>query len=98
MINVQVRAESGAILSDETGPGVDSFFQADAAQYPLLAHIVPWSDTVFNRSQIGALLLELDRYERDLAVNPSNDDFDWLRNICHVADEEPHRMLWFVGD
>jgi hypothetical protein len=98
VINVQVRAASGAILHNETGAGVDSFFQADATQYPLLGHIVPWSDTVFNRSQVGALLVELDRYEGDLAANPDNNNFDWLRDIFRIASAEPHRMLWFVGD
>jgi hypothetical protein len=98
VINVQVRTASGAILRNETGPGTDNFFQAGAAQYPLLGHIVPWSNTAFNRSQIGALLLELDRYEEDLAVNPDNNQFDWLRDLCHIASSEPHRMLWFVGD
>ena len=98
MISVQVRSGVGQVLQSENGPGVDEFFRAATASYPLLAHIVPWSDTAFNRSQAGALLVELDRYENDEAVNPGGNRFDWLRDLCREANAEPHRMLWFVGD
>jgi hypothetical protein len=98
MIDVQVRIESGEIISRGRGPGVDNFFQASRAIYPLLAHIVPWADTAFNRSQVGSLIEEIDRYEADPTANPSDYSFDWLREICRVVSEEPHRMLWFVGD
>jgi hypothetical protein len=98
MIDVQVRAEPGEIIRKGRGPGVDDFFQADRAIYPLLAHIVPWADTAFNKSQIGALIEEISRYEEDPTVNPTGHVFDWLRELCRVASEEPHRMLWFVGD
>lgn len=98
MITVQVRDGSGGILRDEIGAGVDNFFQASSSQYPLLAHIVPWSDTAFNRSQVSALLRELDRYEGDSIVDAGGVRFDWLSEMCQVATAQPHRMLWFVGD
>lgn len=98
MIDVQVRAESGEIICRGRGPGVDDFFQAGLAVYPLLAHIVPWADTAFNRSQVVSLIEEIGRYEADPSVNPADYSFEWLREICHVVSEEPHRTLWFVGD
>jgi hypothetical protein len=98
MISVQVRLESGEILQRRLGASVGNFFQADHDTYPLLSHIVPWSDTAFNRSQVVALSRELDRYETDVGVNPNGDSFDWLRQMCEATAEEPHRMLWFVGD
>src|SRR3954447_456959 len=98
MIDVQVRAESGEIICRGRGSGVDNFFQASRAIYPLLAHIVPWADTAFNGIQVGSLIEEIDRYEADPIANRTHYSFDWLREICRVVSEEPHRMLWFVGD
>ena len=98
MISVQVRAESGEILQRCLSVSAGDFFQADSATYPLLSHVVPWADTAFNRSQVAALAAEIDRYEADAAVNLNGESFDWLREMCEVTAEEPHRMLWFVGD
>jgi hypothetical protein len=98
MISVQVRAGSGEILKRYLSASAGDFFQADGATYPLLAHVVPWADTAFNRSQVAALAVEIDRYEEDVLVNPKGESFDWLRKMCAETSEEPHRMLWFVGD
>lgn len=98
MISVQVRAETGEILQRHLSASASNFYQADSTAYPLLAHIVPWADTAFNRSQVAALTVEINRYEADAAVNLNRDSFDWLRQMCEVTAEEPHRMLWFVGD
>jgi hypothetical protein len=98
MINVQVRTASGKILDSHGSPGLDKFFQADAASYPLLAHIVPWTNTAFNRSQVAALRIEIERYQKDPTVNPDGERFEWLQDLIRVASAEPHRMLWFVGD
>jgi hypothetical protein len=98
MINVQVRTVSGKVLRSAGGPGVDDFFQVGRESYPLLAHVVPWTDTAFNKSQVKSLVEEIDRYEADLTVNSEGYPFDWLRELCSLVTEEPHRMLWFVGD
>lgn len=98
MISVQVRTGSGEILQRHVSASAGNFFQADGATYPLLAHVVPWTDTVFNRSQVTALVTEIDRYEADGVANPNGESFDWLRQLCEATAEEPHRMLWFVGD
>ncbi|MCH0572416.1 hypothetical protein I3F60_24725 [Streptomyces sp. MUM 136J] len=95
---MQVRVESGEILQRRLSVSAGDFFQADSAAYPLLSHVVPWADTAFNRSQVAALAAEIDRYEADAAVNLNGESFDWLRQMCEVTAEEPHRMLWFVGD
>ncbi|MDX6293386.1 MAG: hypothetical protein QOH50_2461 [Kribbellaceae bacterium] len=98
MISVQVRAESGEILSRKQSSEAGKFFQVDQGVYPTLVHIVPWGDTAFNNSQVSALMIEIERYEADPAVNPGSDSFDWLRDMMHMVLAEPHRMLWFVGD
>ena len=98
MITVQVRTGSSKILCSAAGVGVDNFFAASAAEYPLLAHIVPWADTAFNRSQVSVLMEEIGRYEEDVSLNVNGDRFDWLREMCGMTSAEPHRMLWFVGD
>jgi hypothetical protein len=98
MISVQVRAASGETLRRTLSASVGNFFQADKAIYPMLVHIIPWADTAFNRSQISVLVTEIDRYEIDSSVNPSGESFAWLREMFQLAIEEPHRMIWFVGD
>jgi hypothetical protein len=98
MISVQIRSGLGQILLRCTSAGAGNFFQADNATYPLLSHVVPWTNTAFNCSQVDALLVEIDRYEADNALNHEGESFDWLRQMCKTAAEDPHRMLWFVGD
>ncbi|WP_146058984.1 hypothetical protein [Actinomadura rubteroloni] len=98
MIEVQVRLSSGSVVVDGRGSGVESFCQADIIKYPLLSHIIPWGDTVFNVSQIRSLIVEIDVYENDSSFNPTGKRFDWLKEMCEIALREPHRMLWFIGD
>jgi hypothetical protein len=98
MISVQVRTESGEILGRAQRRSVGRFFQADARTYPVLVHILPWTDTAFNESQIGVLLEEIGRYEGDAQENPEGESFGWLRELCEQVIAAPHRMLWFVGD
>jgi hypothetical protein len=98
MISVQVRAENGEILWRAQKRSVGRFFQADGRSYPMLVHILPWTDTAFNKSQVGVLLEEIDRYEADVQENPEGESFGWLRELCEHVISEPHRMLWFVGD
>jgi len=98
MVSVQVRKETGEILCNKSSAAAGNFFQADSAVYPLLGHILPYTDTAFNQSQVRALAAEIDRYEADPKLNSSKESFDWLREMCRVTDEAPHRMLWFVGD
>jgi hypothetical protein len=64
----------------------------------MLVHILPWADTVFNQSQVRALLEEIDRYELDAQENAGGESFSWLRELCEHVLAVPHRMLWFVGD
>lgn len=98
MISVQVRTESGEVLYRSQKRSVGRFFQADGQSYPMLVHILPWTDTVFNKSRIGVLLGEIDRYETDAQENPDGESFAWLRELCKQVLAAPHRMLWFVGD
>lgn len=98
MISVQVRDQSGEILQRSLSASAGNFFHADSADYPLLAHVVPWADTAINRSQVSGLAVEINRYEADVVVNPNGELFDWLRQMCEATADEPHRMLWFVGD
>ncbi|GAA1693133.1 hypothetical protein [Fodinicola feengrottensis] len=98
MIDVQVRTEAGEILSRISKLSIGVFFQAELALYPLLGHIVPWADMVFNSSQLKVLSREVARYEADPVLNPSGESFDWLQEMCDLVAEAGHRILWFVGD
>lgn len=98
MIDVQIRSTGGRVVESITGVGVDGFGLADPAAYPLLAHVLPRSDTVFNTRQVVDLADELTPYERDSELNSARTSFGWLRDMCARVADEPHLMLWFVGD
>lgn len=98
MIDLQVRDESGRILARGTR-GLDwsqEFIDLDSSAYPMLAGICAYLDAIFNSRQIPLLLGELQRLPTG-AVLTEQERTD-IRRLAEVAQAEPHRYLWFLGD
>lgn len=69
----------------------------DRQSFPMLAHIDPYGDTIFNRAQMSTLLEEL------ATIRPELDGvaLSTARAISVLVEahaRRPHRYLWFVGD
>jgi hypothetical protein len=93
VIDLQIRADNRDVVARGTcGYAWDS--RIERAKFPLLGHICPFSDTIFNGWQIRSLLEELARV-------PKEWDDGWVveaRRLGELALEHPHHYLWFVGD
>ena len=99
MIDVQVRNGLGEIVAQDARRSAVDFHHADAGRFPLLHGVLPWADATFDRSRIESLLVEVERYEREvLSASSQTEDLKWLRDLCRAAMESPDRTLWFVGD
>jgi hypothetical protein len=96
MINLQVRHESGTVVAgSEHGIAWDeSLAEIERSQFPMLAGVCPFADTVFNTWQIPMLLEELGR----LPAERGGPWVDAVRALCRTAEEGSHRYVWFVGD
>ncbi|MFD7713421.1 hypothetical protein [Streptomyces sp. NPDC059786] len=95
MIDLQVRDESGAVLAHSPGVSWDeALADIDRAEFPMLAGVCPYADTVFNTWQISMLLEELER----LPVERAGPWLEEVRSMCRTAKEGPHRYVWFMGD
>jgi hypothetical protein len=69
----------------------------DRYTFPMLAHVDPHGNTVFNRSQMSTLLEELARLEPQLA-GLALSTARALRVLIGTYAGRPHRYLWFIGD
>ncbi|TDC59224.1 hypothetical protein E1258_18735 [Micromonospora sp. KC207] len=72
----------------------------DRVEFPMLGHVDPYGNTIYNRGQMESLIMELDKLQ---AVRPEvflNDGgfVQDLRDLCLAGIRKPHRYLWFVGD
>ncbi|MGW5609378.1 hypothetical protein ACWEWI_25390 [Streptomyces sp. NPDC003753] len=93
MIDLQVRAENGAVVAKGTC-GYEWDSRIERSEFPLLGHVCPFTDTMFNGWQIRSLLDELARV-------PADWDHGWVaevRRLGELALDSPHHYLWFVGD
>ncbi|MFF7475243.1 hypothetical protein [Streptomyces sp. NPDC008092] len=97
MIDVQVRSESGVIeihgrhgvaWSPELG-GLDQ------AAFPMLGHLLPYADTMFNSRQVVTLLDEIPR----LPPGVVTDEFAQELTVLGRAVLDGQALyLWFLGD
>jgi hypothetical protein len=97
-ISVQVRTCTGTIEATCTHPALAAVCgRAETGNLPLLGLIDPYDDTVFNRSQLRALIPEL----RALVNHSAADEAEAVREVlaltAHV-ERKPHRYLVFNGD
>ncbi|MGN9807085.1 hypothetical protein [Micromonospora sp. L32] len=98
MIDMQVRTEQGAIVA-EGNRGFDwsqDLIDLDRSAYPMLSGLCAFLDTMFNLRQLPSLLDELDRLPSGVALD--DESRTEIRRLCEVAQMEPHRYLWFLGD
>lgn len=95
------------VLKTETGTELKSLPRyfgelitfSERIDFPLLGHIDPYGDTIFNRLQMESISLELKQL---LDAGPDSDEkrsfIESLIAICAEGLRRPHRYLWFSGD
>ncbi|MER6233687.1 MULTISPECIES: hypothetical protein [Streptomyces] len=97
MINLQVRGENGTIEARANhgvvwGPELAGL---DQAAFPMLGHLLPYADTVFNHRQVSILLKEVPR----LPAGVLTDEFAReLVELGQVVLDGQGLYLWFLGD
>ncbi|APU38437.1 hypothetical protein [Streptomyces sp. TN58] len=97
MINLHVRGESGTIEARAKhgvlwGPELAGL---DQAVFPMLGHLLPYGDTVFNHRQVSTLLEEVPR----LPAGVLTDEFAReLIELGQVVLAGQGLYLWFLGD
>ncbi|MFD8424534.1 hypothetical protein [Streptomyces sp. NPDC059466] len=97
MINLQVRSENGRIEARARhgvvwGPELAGL---DQSAFPMLGHLLPYADTVFNHRQVATLLEEIPR----LPAGVLTDQF--MRELIELGQavlDGQHLYLWFLGD
>ncbi|MFF5088323.1 hypothetical protein [Streptomyces niveus] len=97
MINLQVRGENGTIEARAKHGVVRGPEQAglDQSVFPMLGHLLPYADTVFNRRQVSTLLEEVPR----LPAGVLTDEFAReLIELGQVALDGQGLYLWLLGD
>lgn len=97
MISVQVRSESGAIEARAEhgvvwGPELAGL---DQSVFPMLGHLLPYADTVFNHRQVSTLLREIPRLPPGVLTDEfAREVFELGRTVL----DGQHLYLWFLGD
>lgn len=99
-INVQLRKESGEIVSEVGDPKM-VLSRAARDKFSgtrLLKYLMPWGDAIFNQAQAGELAIDITKTKSE---NPDTPLFQLLSDIEPLVDRlgrETHLYLWFVGD
>ncbi|MGS2648784.1 hypothetical protein [Streptosporangium sp. LJ11] len=98
MIGYRVQEYTGIIVARGEQRIYASTIKAlDRSAFPMLGHIDPYDDTMFNSLQVRTLVEELDRLPNDHPLNSS--DCSDLKALCElVVGRIHHRQLWFIGD
>ncbi|MFD8077743.1 hypothetical protein ACFV3E_34405 [Streptomyces sp. NPDC059718] len=97
MINLQVRSESGTIEARARhgvvwGPELAGL---DQSAFPMLGHLLPDADTVFNSRQVATLLDEVRRLPPGVVTDAfARELVDLGRRVL----DGQHLYLWFLGD
>ncbi|XRQ08876.1 hypothetical protein ACN3XK_72400 [Actinomadura welshii] len=98
MINIQVRAESGEIVS-RGSLGLDwtaTIQHVDGNKFPFLWSLLPYADTMFNSRQSERLRRELaDQSIRGLLGQGLVTE---IERFCLQVENGMHLYLWFLGD
>jgi hypothetical protein len=98
-ISVVLKDEAGNVLARMPRPYVPLLSGEALPEYPMLGHIDPYGNTIYNRGQMRTLRTELGRLTDSAELsNTSNDVVQQLLAICAEGLQRPHRYLWFVGD
>ncbi|MFE7616786.1 hypothetical protein [Streptomyces sp. NPDC057496] len=97
MIDLQVRGETGTIEARAEHGVVRGPEPADLDQsaFPMLGHLLPYADTVFNHRQVATLPAEVPR----LPPGVVTDEFAReLLDLGRMVLDGHHLYLWFLGD
>jgi hypothetical protein len=98
-ISVVLKDEAGKVLARMLRPYVPLVSGGDLLEYPMLSHIDPYGNTIYNRGQMRTLRTELGRFTDSVELSgESSEMVQQLLAICAKGLERPHRYLWFVGD
>ena len=99
-ISVVLKDRSGRVLMRLTRSYIPLVSWVDRTEYPILGHIDPYGNTIYNRGQMETLMAELERVWRASldADDGAKAAIDGLRDVCAEGLKRPHRYLWFLGD
>ena len=100
-IAVCLRTESGDTLNSvHESPGAGQVLPIlNIGEFPMLGHVDPYGNTIFNRSQMRAIVAEIDRLVGTSAVNEQQSEFLLqVKELCAEGLARQHRFLWFLGD
>jgi hypothetical protein len=99
-ISVRVRRESGEQVEAQVAQPLEYVGLLEPADdpdhFPMLWHVDPYGDTIFNRLQTRSLLRELAALRVRQLTDTQRRLVDDLTFLCHLG--RPHRFLWFIGD
>ncbi|MET8747717.1 hypothetical protein [Streptomyces sp. NPDC004728] len=97
MIDLQVRGENGTIeaRAKHGVVWVPELADLDQSVFPMLGHLLPYADTVFNHRQVSTLLEEVSR----LPAGVLTDEFAReLIDLGQAVLDGQGLYLWFLGD
>lgn len=97
MIDLQIRGETGTIEVHAKhgvvwGPELAAL---DQSVFPMLGHLLPYADTVFNSRQVATLLAEVPHLPPGVVTD------EFARELLDLGQrvlEGQHLYLWFLGD
>ncbi|MGN5631727.1 hypothetical protein [Streptomyces sp. AC154] len=97
MINVQVRGASETVETRAKhgvawGPELAAL---DQSEFPMLGHLMPYADTVFNSRQVVTLLAEVPRLPPGVVTDAFACE---LLDLGQTVLDGQHLYLWFLGD
>jgi hypothetical protein len=96
VINYEVREYDRVIARGNHGIDIFWLNGLDQSVIPMLWHLLPYADTMFNSSQVRSLSEELDRLPQDNPLVPAiRDD---LKRLCEHVSNGAHRQVWLLGD
>jgi len=100
-IAISLRKENGETLSSihESPPEGQVLPILPTAEFPMLGHVDPYGNTIFNRSQMRDIVAEIDRLVGSSAVDERQEGFLLkVKELCVEGLTRQHRFLWFLGD
>jgi hypothetical protein len=97
VINLQVRSENGTIEARAQSGVVwgPELANLDQSVFPMLGHLLPYADTVFNSRQVATLLEEVPRLPPGVVTD------EFARELMELGRrvlDGQHLYLWFLGD
>jgi hypothetical protein len=97
-LSVLVRTFTGTVLRSSTDSGLHAIcVLARERGLPLLGHIDPYDNTIFNRMQAEVIRSELGSLTK-ISGPEYKASLEGLIDLVNLVVERPHRYLVFNGD